>query len=155
MMRSLLLVFMLSIGSTAASSSEPAQSFFDGLGRPTYERQELPNGTIAHIWENGGEKGSFQVVFQRSEVRRAVRYDGTIALALQNSRGTLESSSQFVMEDNTGLDVIIKLPDGDMVLRMRVVADSLRELRLTHIGPRNNPFAAEVEKFFASARFPD
>ena len=106
------------------------------------------------MWELQA-KGSFQVVYQRNKLRRAVRYDGTIARAIQSSGGTLEDASNFVMDDdNTGRDVTIKLPD-DKVLRMRVVADSLREIRLTHIGPRSNPFAADVERFFKSARFLD
>ncbi len=156
-MRTLLLLLALSIPMAAHSETAPKQTFFDGIGPVTYERQEFEKRkarVIAHIWEHRGPIGTLQVKYLRSNLRLPYRHGDTIADVLSTSKGTLESSSHFQMDIETGLDVIVSLPD-DKILRTRVVADGLREIRLTYIGQRNNPRAPDVDQFFNSIRFLD
>jgi hypothetical protein len=159
-MRTLLLLLLaLSISTNTHSEPAPApkQTFFDGIGLATYTRQEFEKRkvrVIAHSWEHQGPIGTLQVVYLRSNLRLPYRHGDTIADVLSTSKGTLESSSHFQMDLETGLDVIVSLPD-DKILRTRVVADGLREMRLKYIGSRNNPRAADVEQFFNNIRFLD
>lgn len=158
MIRIMLALFALSIPSTAHSAVAPKQAIFDGIGPATYDRQEHTKRkakVVVHTWEHQGPIGTFRAVYSRSDLRLPYRHGDTVAQALATSGGNLESSSHFQMDVETGLDVIIALPDSEKILRLRIVADGLREIRLTYIGPRNNPPAAEVDRFFNGIRFLD
>lgn len=155
---SFLVLILFAMPAIGQQTEEPPQPFFQRHSSTKYERQEFVKRkakVVSHKWEQRGSLGTFEVMYLKSDLRLPVRYGDTVAEVLVTSKGNLETSSHFQLDVETGLDVVVSLPNSDEVLRMRLIADGLKEVRLTYIGPRSNMLEGEVDRFFQSVRFLD